>query len=115
MFALASLFPGGPVLWIFAAGCALTMHGIVLILVLLDKPAGWFCHVRGIALIALFVVSAIGLCGAVFERVAPSTIGALHTLLIGILCVLYAVNLRRQMIRHRSLRGRALLNRGGEK
>ncbi|HZX80777.1 MAG TPA: hypothetical protein VFE72_07495 [Lysobacter sp.] len=93
----------------FIAGCVLAIYGVVVTIAMLDKPRGWYCHLRGLSLIGLFVMSAVGLCAVLFMGMRPELPSAIYTLLTGMLVVLYGRQLRINAARLRSLRGRATL------
>lgn len=103
---------GTLLLVMFVAGCLLALYGVIVTIALLDKPRGWYCHLRGLSLIGLFVMSAVGLCSVVFGGLRPDVASAIYTLLTGLLIALYGRQLRINVTRLRGINGRGLLPRG---
>jgi len=104
---MASLFaPTANVLCVlmFIVGCALAIYGVIQAVALLDKPAGWYCHLRGVSLITMFLLSAVGLCEGVFERHAPGLGGSVSALATGVLYAMFARQLRASAIRRKARR-----------
>lgn len=95
---------------LFVAGCLMALYGVVVSIALLDKPRNWFCHLRGLSLIGLFVMSAVGLCGVLFAGVRPDVASSIYTGLTGMLIALYGRQLRVNSVRLRGLKGRASLH-----
>jgi hypothetical protein len=85
--------------------CVLALVGIVQIIALLEKPAGWYCHARGACLITLFVYYAVMLCLTLASGKSPGMFVAVATLASGTLYVLFARQLR--IASHRRAQRRA--------
>lgn len=97
----------------FIVGCALALHGVIHALVLLDKPSRWVCHLRGVGLIALFILSAVGVCAGVFNRQAPCAAGAIAVLVSGVLLAGLARRLRARAWRRLVREVRSSVTAGG--
>jgi len=88
----------------FIVGCALALYGVIQAIVLLDKPAGWYCHLRGVSLIVMFLLSAVGLCEGVFNWHAPGLGGTASAFTSGVLYAMFARQLRASALRRKTRR-----------
>lgn len=99
-------------LLMFIAGCALALYGVIQSIVLLDKPSGWYCHLRGVSLIAMFMLSAVGLCEGIFSRHAPGVAGSISALVSGVLYAMFARQLRASAMRRQARRSSSTMTTG---